>query len=316
MDQIINELSVTGEYPDRYAANIGMQQLLAVSIEITRIGFSPTIRITRDFRNLDLTASYSVLAWAIEKSTDLTQRDLQRHFLTYATKGLYIEDFIAESEEEDKLIEYKHNLGTPLGLGLADLWDTPVLSLECGGQFRENFVRVLKTSVTEDGDDEQVVEVLNLWRIEQVAQFQSKLEQTTWRSVKDGVDLLNELPQLLPHLRICDNARKQLEKLNGSEQFFPEILRHLLVLNNTMAAYTEGSFEPTEINWSVESTSTLHQFSGCRTFACQDGQKRTFSLHSKILSANKRTYFFPLPAEKIVHIGYVGKHLPTTRHHT
>jgi len=113
---------------------------------------------------------------------------------------------------------------------------------------------------------------------------------------------------------VCDSASKQIEELRGSEQFFPEVIRHLRILNKTMAAYTDGPFEPTAINWSVDSHSTLEQYSDCRTFRCNDGNNRTFSYHSKILSANKRIYFFPFVDEKVVHIGYIGDHLPTVKY--
>ena len=316
MDQIINELSVTGEYQDCYVANAGMQHLLSISKHLSTKGFQQTIRTTQDFISRNLVDDYTIQAWATERTMDTGQRDFQRYFLTLATKAPYIEDFISDNEQDDKIVEYKHTLGVSFALGLADLWNAPVLSLGCSDQFQKDYVCLVKTSITENGENDQDVKILNLWRIEQVTEFTGELETMAWRSVKNGKDLIQEAPYLLPQLRICESACKQIEDLSGSEQSFPEILRHLLILNKTMETYTEGSFEPGNITWSVESPSTLQQFSGCREFECKDGEIRTFSLHSKILSANKRIYYLPIPQENIVHVGYVGKHLPTTRYRT
>ncbi len=316
MDQILNELSVTGEYLDRYAANMGMQQLLSISKDLTTKGFHQTIRTTQDFINRHLGDNFTIREWATEKTSDINQRDFQRYFLTLATKAPYIEYFIADDEQDDRLVEYKHNLGVTLAIGLADLWNAPVLSLGCSDQFQLDYVSVVKTTITEDGENDQDVEVLNLWRTEQIIQFNDELNKTAWQSVNNGKDIINQAANLLPHLSISENASYQIEDLSGSEQFFPEVLRHLVILNKTMDAYTEGAFNPVEINWSVESSSTLKQFSECRKFNCLDGQKRLFSQHSKILSANKRIYFLPILDENTVHIGYVGKHLPTKRFRT
>jgi hypothetical protein len=315
VDQIINELSANDGYPDQYAASDGIQQLLSISKQLIAIGFNKIIRTTRSFSTQNLAESYAVFTWATEKTTDPRQREFQRYFLTLATKSPYIEDFLAQ-EEGEHLIEYQHDLGTAFGVGLAELWGAPVLSLGSDEKFRVDYINASKTIVDEEGESSQTVQVMNLWDSGQLEVFRDEIERTAWQAVKNGGDLLAELPNLLPQLRVCDSASRQIERLSGGEHFFPEIIKHLLILHKTITAYTDGPFEPAGINWSVDSVPTLQQFSDCRTFVCQDGESRTFTCHSKILSANKRIYFFPLPGEGIMHIGYVGEHLPTVRHRT
>ena len=315
MDQIINELSANGGYQDKYAADIGMQQLLTLSKAIIAIGFNSTIRTTRDCINRNLSIGYTVYAWATERTANSTQREFQRYFLTLATKCPYIEDFLDE-EEKDHLVEYQHKSEIALGIGLADLWGVPVLSLGSDAQFQVDYISVSKTIISENSENKIDIQVLNLWKIEQIENIRNELEKSAWQTVKNGKDLLAELHRLLPMLRLCESACNQIKGLSGSEQFFPEVIKHLFILNKTMADYTGGAFNPRGINWSADTTSTLQRFSDCRTFVCLDGEIRTFTYHSKILSANKRIYFFPLPSERIVHIGYVGDHLPTVRHRT
>ncbi len=315
MDQIINELSANGGYPDQYAADDGMQQLLSISKQLIAIGFNKIIRTTRSFLTRNLAERYSVFTWATEKTTNPRQREFQRYFLTLATKSPFIEDFLAQ-EEEKRLIEYQHDLETAFGVGLAELWGAPVLSFGSDTRFRRDYINATKTIVDEESETNQTIQVLNLWESGQLERLRNEIERTSWQVVRNGRKLLAELPNLLTKLRVCDSACKQIERLSGYEQFFPEIVKHLIILNKTMETYTYGSFDPVGINWSVDSALTLQQFSDCRTFVCQDGENRTFTYHSKILSANKRIYFFPLPSEGVVHIGYVGEHLPTVRYRT
>jgi len=199
MDQIINELSANGGYRDRYAAGNGMQQLLTVSKEIVAMGFHKTIRTTRGFITRNLADSYSVHAWATERTTSSSQREYQRYFLTLATKSPYIEDFL-DKEEKIRLVEYQHDSITAYGFGLAELWGTPVLSLGSDARFRVDYINASKAIVDEGGESNQTVQVLNLWHLGQIEQFRDSLERVAWRTVKNGKDLIAELPHLLPHI--------------------------------------------------------------------------------------------------------------------
>jgi hypothetical protein len=316
MDQVINELSVAGGYQDEYAAAAGMQQLLELSKNLSSVGFRRTIRTTRDFSSLYLAQEYSIQRWATENTNDATRREFQRYYLTVATKGPFIEELVEEFESEVELIEYRHASGISVGIGLADLLCSFVLSIGCSEQFCVDFVKVNRISITPEGESESHVDVLNLWSVGQVDRHMARLEEIVSKSVHNGADLIRESERLFPRLSICDSAREQIESLNGNEKHFPKVLRHLRVLNKTMEKHNEGAFDPAELNWSRDSESTMNQFPDCRTFECKDGVERTFSCHSKFLGANQRMYFYPIEENRVVHIGYLGKHLPTTRFRT
>ena len=83
-----------------------------------------------------------------------------------------------------------------------------------------------------------------------------------------------------------------------------------------MKDYCEGQFEPKGITFSGESKPTIKQYGACRQFVCTDSETRLFVMHTKLISSNQRIYYFPIPEQEVVHIGYVGKHLPTVRHTT
>jgi len=316
MDQVINELSVAGGYSDELAAAAGMRQMLELSKDLSSVGFHRTIRTTRDFSTLCLAQEYSINRWATENSNDAGRKEFQRYYLTVATKGPFIEELVEEFESEGELVEYRHDSGVSVGIGLADLLCSFVLSFGCSEAFRVDFVTVSRISIKEEEESESCIDVLNLWSGGQLNQHMAKLEEIVIRSISNGTEIIQESERLFPRLSICDSAREQIENLNGGESYFPKLLRQLRVLNKAMEEHNEGAFDPTELNWSPESESTMSRFSDHRKFKCKDGVERTFSFHSKILGANQRMYFYPIAEEKTVHIGYLGKHLPTTRFRT
>ncbi len=136
------------------------------------------------------------------------------------------------------------------------------------------------------------------------------------KEIINGSKLLEQSERLFPNLSFSQKAQKQLLELTGSEQYFQEIVRHIKVLNETMKSWSNGPFEPQGITWNPESEPTLNQYATTRQFKCSDGVVRLFSYHSKLMSANKRIHFYPITEHHIVHIGYVGDHLPTPTYKT
>jgi hypothetical protein len=150
--------------------------------------------------------------------------------------------------------------------------------------------------------------------LEKVEFHKDIIQQSLLGSITNGRDLIKNANDMLPFLSFCSIAIDRVKDFQGSELYFPEVLRHLFILNATMREYCGGAFTP-NLDFSTESESTMSNatYARMRSFLCNDGIERQFKLHSKIKSANKRIYFSPNPAQKIVHIGYVGDHLPTKK---
>jgi hypothetical protein len=316
MDQIFNELSVSSCYVDQYRARLGMEDVIAVSRDLHRRGFSPDIRSREDFSSRHLSTEYTVFQWTIDKTVD---NDLRRYFLTHATKSPYVEFLIREEDTSEELREFLYEDSEALGLGLAHLWESPSLSLCGDARFAKDPVQITQRVLTDEGNlIEQMVEVCTLCRQEQVETRSSWIQDRLQRTVKSGRDLIENSVNVLPHLLFSQNAIDQILLLTGREQYFPEMVRHLFILETAIRDWQNGVLQLGGLTYSPESESTMkkREFREKRQFLCQDGQVRTFSLHTKIKSANKRIYFFPIPEEWIVHIGYMGDHLPTVLYPT
>ncbi len=316
MDQIFNELSVSSCYADPYASQEGMMAVIAVSKELRKLGFSPDIRTREDFCTRHLATDYTIMQWATDTRVD---NDLRRYFLTYATKSPYVELLVKENDELDGLTEFVYEDSEALGLGLAHLWESPSLSLCGDARFAADPVQITQRVLTCEGNlHDELVEVCTLCRPAQVEVRAAWVQDRLKRTVKTGRLLIENRVQLLPHLQFSQKAINQVLPLTGSEQYFPEMVRHLFVLETAIRDWQNGPMQLGNVTYSPESQQTMDNptLRAKRVFHCQDGETRTFSMHTKIKSANRRIYYFPIPEERIIHIGYVGEHLPTVMYPT
>ena len=312
MDQIFNELSASGCYKDQYAAKDGLERFIILSKKLKEYGFNPTIRTTQDFCQRSLSNNFTIHDWASNRSLGIN-REYQRYILTYATKSPFIENFISD-REEGILYECKFGAQPALGLGLAYLWEAPVLSLDAQEDYRTNYLSIEFTEIYGiDKLDVKNGQVISLWEKNQISELKDEIFESLRFSIKNGKEFLEQSRQILSNLSFCSIAIDQINKLTGSEQFFPEIVRHLFLLNDAMREWADGPYNPS-LDWSTESESTLAAYSQFRQFMCPDGVNRLFKYKTKIKSANKRIYFFPMPEKKIVYIGYTGDHLPTHKY--
>lgn len=314
MDQIFNDLSASGCYADKYAASVGVERMLKLSAKLGDCGFSKVVRVVEGFSQLLLAPNYTMLQWATDRKVG-ANRDMQRQLLSAATSAPYVEKFIADAEEV-ALVEFLYQNQPALGLGLAYLWESFALGLDGDVRFTGGSVDIQVHQIYDDTETTETVSVCSVSDSTQADTACEKLSSSQIAMIMNGKQLVEMLPTLFPCLACAPSAVKQLDALKGAEQFFREIIRHLHILCDTMQEWTGGDYDPKGLTWSSESASTMAQFASSREFRCQDDVVRQFPLHTKMMSANQRIHYFPSTEDKVVHIGYVGRHLPTTRYRT
>jgi hypothetical protein len=314
MDQIFNELSVSACYPDKFAAQEGMDLAIDVSVAMAKLGMSKNIRTTSDFTLRLLADGYSVAEWARDR---IGNKEKKIYLLTFATKAPYIESFYEGKEQSDELFEFRFGQDLALGLGLAYLWNTSSISLSGDPRFIQENVILSEYRLTAEEVTNNNVSVFTFSNTHQVESHKDFILKSLQGAILNGQSLIENAQEMLPYLSFGPKTIDQVREFWGSEQFFHEVLNHLFILNKTMLEWTEGRFTP-DLDFSPESESTMNntEYAQKRLFLCKDGIERQFRLHSKIKSANKRIYFFPIPEQKIVHIGHVGDHLPTMKYGT
>ncbi|MGI9249997.1 MAG: hypothetical protein ACR2PR_02210 [Pseudohongiellaceae bacterium] len=312
MDQIFNELSANGSYNSKYDANKGMEKLIHLSIGLKKLGFNQSIRAVSKCRNLLLVnPNYNLQDWA--KGAD---RDLKRWFYECLTQKPYVDNLLEEAEGRSA-VEFTFEGDNCSGLGLAHLSGCGALSLDGDVRFCKPSISVHFLQIDQKNNKlEEQVNVDSWYSEKQLDEIADNFYSSALLDISSGESLLSRSNQLFPFLAISKNAEKQVQALTGTEQHFKKIVRHLHVLNKTMNEWEKGIFTPLGITTSPESEATLQQYSEEHTFRCVDGKTRLFSHHSKLISENLRIYYYPDTNNRIVHIGYVGKHLPTVAHPT
>lgn len=312
MDQVFNELSLSPGHADKFGAHAAMVDVCRASFSLCGLGYAAAVRTTRDFKTRELAPGYTVQNWFTDR--ELTERDERRYFLAHCSKAPYVED-LHDDAGIDGDEDYRFEGEKALGLTLAFLWDGPALSLRGDVRFAAAHAALTHLRLAEDGSlaEEECV-VLLVRRPADVEEQKGVLRNKFYAEVRSGADIVEHARRLFPHLQFCDNAVRQLRTLRGTESYFPEVVRHLRVLEAAINRCGENTgFRPRGIDYAAgesESTTNHPQSRQARRFLCPDGQMREFRAHSKIRSANKRIHLIPDCSAHSVLIGHVGDHLP------
>ncbi|WP_423928542.1 hypothetical protein [Candidatus Palauibacter sp.] len=94
------------------------------------------------------------------------------------------------------------------------------------------------------------------------------------------------------------------------------VIGKLIVLDQASRAWRadRASTSPALPRCNPESEPTMQQYGDLRVFRDRAGVKRTYKLHAMVGSAY-RIHLIILHESRALEIGYIGKHLPTSRHH-
>jgi hypothetical protein len=118
-------------------------------------------------------------------------------------------------------------------------------------------------------------------------------------------------------IRFCDNAYNQISQLNVNifETFLPDLLK----LDDYNLKWVTGSCTPNLIRNSVginisnesDSVNNDPKLRKLRYFKLPNGHSEYFEMHIK--KGDQRMHIFPDNNQKIIYIGYIGNHLPTSK---
>ncbi|WP_313636371.1 hypothetical protein [Empedobacter sp.] len=123
--------------------------------------------------------------------------------------------------------------------------------------------------------------------------------------------------ELFSRVILCENIEAQINTIGGT--YLKQIIDKIRELDNYIVNnWNDGNFNYRDannkaaLNISPESTSTMQQqdLVNLRVYSLPDGRRVCFELHIK--TGNLRFHFYP--ENNKIYIGYIGNHLPTSRH--
>lgn len=171
----------------------------------------------------------------------------------------------------------------------------------------------------ETGLWEKEIEVGNCSCLEHVEGMVCEERKRELQMVSSSAELWEKRENVYPHLVFCDSVRKQLLDVNNYLQI-KMIKKRLDILEKYFATY-DGEFKKEELGHGCreesESVGNNKDLRAMRTFMNPYGEEKFFSWHISFAGDFPgRIHFLPDAERKVGIIGYVGKHLPTSRYST
>ncbi len=319
-DLILNELSLQNPVSNEQIAQQMMSDFIKTVKAMKAQGVKINLRTKENFYTTILAPNYPVSRWC----NDADQ--IERLFIkNLATKTPFSTDLlnpkIQEIENNASLSEFRYQGQLAIGLGIAYILNTIVISLlskECWDCSRIK----LEFRCLDEAEEviSEIVEAIHASRSCHVLEHANLIQQSKeriYQKVSNGLELWEQRGQLFPNLVFCDVVRKQLEDILTGQLELQPVIKILLELQKCCQNWDSGylNLEGYPINESGESQSTLDQYGRERTFSCPDGKERLFERHLKLRFCNWRIHFFPEKPGTVI-IGYIGRHLPTVKYPT
>ena len=305
----VNELSLVPPAALVPAGQERARQFVFAVRAATARGVQRILRAPEDFLATPLAPSYNWYQWLQDSRVD---REIRQYFRSLATKAPFLHDE-PSTEAIWAGIDCFWQARLALGLKAAYVADGLALSISSGPEWDCSLVIC---EIQEILDEEVSCRLESIHHAVSVIHVE---QQTDWirhriqSSVADGRELWLNFADFFPCLMCCSDVETHIASLPSAS--LASITRGLFQLNNFCVGWQSGRFDPNRLECSVspESGSTLALFADERTFLCPDGQKRVFSWHVKV--GHWRIYFDPTPGPGRVFVGYVGKHLRTSKLH-
>lgn len=317
---VFNELS--GPFATQLEAKTGLETFIQTCIKARELGLD-TLRlpeiIGQNLYNLPIAPNYFISQWLQESEV---KEDLKDRFKEIVTNSPLITEEEPLAKESGSLSEFriKPENDTKLaeGLGAAYLLGTLCLSLSSHPIWKSEEITLEHWYLDETGlENTKIISVKHASQPEHVAKHTTWFENQRRDSLQKSRELWNEREKFFPHLILCGEVEKQLTKLGIQSKYFDQIIDRLKRLNNYAREWTEGAYSDAKakqygLDVSGESSGTLNKYSRQRKFRLPRGERRLFDKHIK--TGDLRFHFYPNDETKEIYVGYIGKHLPTTKY--
>lgn len=318
LEMVLNELSVRPA-DDIHTARQRMSELMLTAHAATKHGVKSVIRTLNNLDTEELAPEYPIARWRNDGNVDIETR---RFYKTLVTKAPFLNDIIESNILNTfNLSDCFYGQDRAIGLGVAFWLEALAVSFRSEPRWLDNQLQ-LRISKIDDNDEiedifENIPHASSSYHIQDhLIWIQERLPVGNQVYVRDGLDIWLHRIDWFPNLYFCDNVREQMQTLAHGDLMLLPIMKRLHELENFCKTWNEGPFDRDKMPSKVttESEITIAKYSPQRTFRCPDGVVRTFSWHSRLTPRAWRLYFYPLPEELKLIVGYIGPHLPTDLH--
>lgn len=316
LEMVLNELSLHPLASNEYEARQRMTNLVGTMVTATTNGVKRTLRTQRNFAAEELASGYPVARWLKDAKVD---RDSQRFFRGIVTKSSFLAEITQNNIVDiSERSEYFWEEKPALGLGAAYVLDALALSLPSDPCWNKE---TLQLKITQLGDDSEIIDTLETIHHASLIDhvrihlpwINQRLRTNARSNVNEGADIWLYKKEWFPHLYFCEQTKRQLQMIDRGHVMLKPVLTRLYELEHYCAGWLDGPFDHSQIvsKATPESEATLKTYSSEHTFRCHDGTQRLFTWHLRMTPGAWRLYFYPLPEEHKIIVGYIGRHLAT-----
>ena len=309
MTLVFNELSAGDPAPNIYdarerAANM-VQALAALAGE--RPARLTTIE-SFDLYGLLLTDGYTLHHWLTDKTVD---RDLQALLWAISTKVAFAQNVPGAVKDRFFLSEFHYDDQEAAGLGLAYLLGTAAVSLLSAEWWARVQLRLRHTWIDIDESvRSREVAALNIADRNQAEQVNDELLKLSRDELTGNpTGLADRKQECFPHLAFGVDVDDQLSVLPAD--VIEQVIGKLIVLDGAVRDWRRNASEsPVLPKVHNESEPTMARYGDRRVFRDRRGDAKEFRPHAMV-GCSYRIHFVVDQRERVLEIGYIGKHLPT-----
>lgn len=309
---ILNELSIRGNGMNREEINYAISQLLRVCQKLFHEKEDRDFYYTAELLTRELISGYTIHDWL--RNSEVSQQE-KAFFRTIINRRQLINEvdfpgseLIVEVDSGEKI--------SAVGCLAAYESESYVISMNTSALWKAE--EIVGTYVTLEQDDRQV-SIENCCFEEQLYSLREKEKSRTKLMISSGKELWEKRELLYPHLCFCDSVREQLDKERISLHI-QMIMKRLQILEDYFKHF-DGRFDKNDVGYgcrgeseTVEKSDDLRRL---RVFKTPYGKEEFFGWHISFAgNFPGRIHFIPDAEHRLGIVGYIGKHLPTSKYST
>jgi hypothetical protein len=289
-----------------------MKNFIAVLILGKGQGYFKTFRTAEEFPTSLLTVDYNIARW---RNDPEVERDHKVFLGNLATKSPWLKDRPLSDLETSTRLQALVDGREGLGLGAAYSMDGIAISLQSDIRWRVSDVLVHIVELAANGDlVESPQTVRNVSEEDHWGHYRPWIESQVFRNFGNGVEVIRQAAEIMPHLDFCGKSIQQLTRMTGRERHFGWVVQSLVEANTVCSNWKEGAFPhellPGPATGESDSVLNNHDLRNMRMFRRPNGEYDLFESHMKNHPENQRIHYLVDNTSRRVLIGYIGDHLP------
>ncbi|MFA9377000.1 MAG: hypothetical protein ACERKZ_09650 [Lachnotalea sp.] len=313
MQLILNELSLLEVPVDRKNGCEKIQEFLECVIKMQYYFKNNSIVVFDEFFSLMVARDYSVHQWLSDKTVEKRLKDKYRSIVNkcqHISSEEYCYSELAVSIGKDKkkskgcLIAYEMNEHV-ISLNSNETWAEP-----------EIFGYYFSVLDTYELDDSIKVKIKNISTSLHTLEYEHIAVENIKFNISSAIDLWEKRNIIFPHLIFCDSVKAQL-MTDTEKVHIEQIIKKLNILDKYFGNY-DGVFDCKKLGNGArnesDSVKNTPKYYNQRVFMTPYGVSEKFFWHISFPGKYPgRIHFIPDKKTGKCIIGYIGKHLPTSK---